>query len=188
MNKINIVTGRGGKIIHTNQNGNTYIQLRQTNATVRDNGFVQVKNRSFIVKGSQYELEALGWNKDSEIPGNLVIEESLTPFNERNPEYDFKVAGTSGVVCKLDGQPIYRRTIWDPYGELADNKIHHNNQDEILAAEATSNVIEPNTAVEDAFSDENHEDFVDDPSSTIEEEIVSEDSEEVLEIDDTFEL
>ena len=44
------------------------------------------------------------------LDGKIIIEESLEPFNKKNPERDLKVAGETGIVCTLGGLPIYRRT------------------------------------------------------------------------------
>jgi len=204
MSKITIQTGRGGQIIFANEKGNTSIRLNQSKAEVTQQGFVKLSNRVFYVKGSKEELQALGWNKDTQLTGNLVVQESLEPFNKSNPDYDFKVVPGTGVICTVDGEPIYRRTIWDPTGNVTDTFIAHDNKEEIMAAlaqrDSNSAIIPAST--EDAFESSNqtdlieaiaevdsddHEDFVDEPAESIHEETAVEDLEEV-EIDDTFEL
>lgn len=192
MGKIKIVTGRGGKIIHQNTNGNHFIQLQQTVVHIQDTGFVRSSHRNFLVKGNLSDLQALEWDKDTQLEGNIVVEESLKPFNEKSPEYDLKFAGDTGVVCTLDGSPIYRRTIWDPYGELADTLVKHNNQEEIIQASSNQSMaITPNEAPEDSFDEGNHEDNVDEGLAelSVEPEIeVTANELEEIEIDDTFEL
>lgn len=204
MSKITIQTGRGGQIIFANEKGNTSIRLNQSRAEVTQQGFVKLSNRVFYVKGSKEELQALGWNKDTQLTGNLVVQESLEPFNKSNPDYDFKVVPGTGVICTVDGEPIYRRTIWDPTGNVTDTFIAHDNKEEIMAAlaqrDSNSAIIPAST--EEAFESSNqtdlieaiaevdsddHEDFVDEPAESVHEETAVEDLEEV-EIDDTFEL
>ena len=204
MSKITIQTGRGGQIIFANEKGNTSIRLNQSRAEVTQQGFVKLSNRVFYVKGSKEELQALGWNKDTQLTGNLVVQESLEPFNKSNPDYDFKVVPGTGVICTVDGEPIYRRTLWDPTGNVTDTFIAHDNKEEIMAAlaqrDSNSAIIPAST--EEAFESSNqtdlieaiaevdsddHEDFVDEPAESIHEETAVEDLEEV-EIEDTFEL
>ena len=204
MSKITIQTGRGGQIIFANEKGNTSIRLNQSRAEVTQQGFVKLSNRVFYVKGSKEELQALGWNKDTQLTGNLVVQESLEPFNKSNPDYDFKVVPGTGVICTVDGEPIYRRTLWDPTGNVTDTFIAHDNKEEIMAAlaqrDSNSAIIPAST--EEAFESSNqtdlieaiaevdnddHEDFVDEPAESIHEETAVEDLAEV-EIDDTFEL
>lgn len=204
MSKITIQTGRGGQIIFANEKGNTSIRLNQSRAEVTQQGFVKLSNRVFYVKGSKEELQALGWNKDTQLTGNLVVQESLEPFNKSNPDYDFKVVPGTGVICTVDGEPIYRRTIWDPTGNVTDTFIAHDNKEEIMAALAQrdSNTAIIPASTEEAFESSNqtdlmeaiaevdsddHEDFVDEPAESVHEETAVEDLEEV-EIDDTFEL
>ena len=46
------------------------------------------------------------------LPGKIVVVESLTPFNPENPDRDLKIAGGTGVICRIDDQPIYRQTFY----------------------------------------------------------------------------
>ena len=54
-----------------------------------------------------------------------LIIESLKPFNIDNPKKDLKQY--EGITCKLDGQPIYRRTREALNSEEEDILIPHNN-------------------------------------------------------------
>jgi adenine specific DNA methylase Mod len=85
-----------------------------------------------------------------ELPGKIVIQESLEPFNQKNPRKDLKIAGSTGIVCTLNGQPIYRRTIYKQ-DSFAENKlIQHDNVEQLRNAYAAesgkSSAIKPNTA------------------------------------------
>jgi L-ascorbate metabolism protein UlaG (beta-lactamase superfamily) len=69
-----------------------------------------------------------------ELPGRVVIRESLKPFNDKDPSRDLKIAGDTGVVCKVNGQPIYRKTIYTDVAAVEEVQIAHDNIDEIRAA------------------------------------------------------
>jgi hypothetical protein len=43
----------------------------------------------------------MGFYAGQELPGTIVIEESLTPFNKKAPERDLKIAGETGIVCRV---------------------------------------------------------------------------------------
>lgn len=87
----------------------------------------------------------------------LVIEESLTPFNKKNPENDLKVAGVSQIPCTFTGEhngvqydspaPIYRRVKLAEPG-TKNTLITHTNKSEIsdYAAAAWAKVNQANTA------------------------------------------
>lgn len=119
-------------------------------------GYIRVENPSTIdmafayntggVKRGQSALIGMtleAWDvakkhiKDgTEIPGNVRVVESL----QNGPGFKAKIAGTNGTPCLLDGQQIYRKTEFDPTGELADELIAHNNEIKgssvVLSAEA----------------------------------------------------
>jgi len=75
-----------------------------------------------------------GYYAGQELPGRVVIKESLTPFNATEPNRDLKIAGASGVVCTVNGQPIYRKTIYTEVASVEETLIAHDNIDEIRAA------------------------------------------------------
>ena len=70
----------------------------------------------------------------------LVVEESLVPFNKKNPDNDLKMAGTTGIACTFTGDykgitydnpaPIYRRVKLASAG-TGNTLIAHTNADEI---------------------------------------------------------
>ena len=45
-----------------------------------------------------------------------------------------KIAGSTGVVCKVNGQPIYRKTVYTDIPTLKEELIAHDNIEEIKAA------------------------------------------------------
>ena len=66
------------------------------------------------------------------LPGKIIILESLIPFNQDNPERDLKLAGDTGVLCRIDDNPIYRIAYYDPSGQAEDRYLEHDNEEEIL--------------------------------------------------------
>lgn len=91
-------------------------------AFLRDNltaGFVYTNNLA-DEKGLAEGLELAGITIGSPIPGKtLIVEESLTPFRQVNPEQDIKRFPESNIPCAFKGEhngivydtpaPIYRR-------------------------------------------------------------------------------
>lgn len=116
-----------------------YVRVTQTKNVITPEGWVRMEKRSALLKGETEQLMEVfgGMNPGTEIEGNLVIQESLKPFGEDKTR-DIKVAPeTGGVTCKLNGQPIYRRTLFMLEDDVADELIAHNNREEIKKARAS---------------------------------------------------
>ncbi len=69
-----------------------------------------------------------------ELSGQIIIKESLEPFNAEDPDRDIKFAGETGVSCKFEDQNIYRKTYYTESKNEEDELIAHTNSDEIRAA------------------------------------------------------
>ena len=115
-----------------------HIRLSQERTMINSNGWLQTKQVTALIHGKTEELIASGIKKFKKLPGNIVIKESLTPFNKNNPDRDLKMAGNTGIVCCIDGQPIYRTTKYDATGTQEDELIAHNNGESIREANAAS--------------------------------------------------
>lgn len=123
-----------------------YVRVEQSRTLVDDNGFLRRKNVSTLIHGTMDELSATGFYAGQELPGNVVIKESLEPFNAKNPERDLKVAGETGIICKVGESPIYRKTVYSPASNVEDTLIQHDNVAELRAAyENASSAITANT-------------------------------------------
>ena len=120
-----------------------YIRVQQVRTMIDDNGFLKRKTVSAIVPSLLVDLQASGFFAGQQLDGKIVIEESLEPFNDKTPERDLKIAGETGIVCTLAGQPIYRRTKFSFDGNISDTLIKHDNVEELRAAYAISS--KPNT-------------------------------------------
>ncbi len=138
-----------GAIINVSENNPdyAYIRLEQTKAIVDDNGFLKNRTISALLQGDTQELTNLGWFVGQDLPGKICIKESLEPFNSKNPDRDLKVAGETGIICTVEGSPIYRKTVWDPTDSKAETFVQHDNVEELRAAYEASkvqNAVKPN--------------------------------------------
>ena len=120
--------------IRVSKNNAEYAHIRlQQEKTIIVNGWLQNKVVSTLIHGKTEELQASGIKKYKKLPGNIIIQESL-----EGKERDLKYAGNTGIVCCIDGQPIYRVTKYDATGTLEDTLIAHNNGQAIREANSAS--------------------------------------------------
>jgi hypothetical protein len=136
VSKVRVTANEAGNVVIVSKENQEYghIRVEQKRTIISDKGWVTVKPISALVHGTVNELKELGWENGEELPGKIVIKESLVPFNIDNPERDYKIAGKTGIVCCLDGQPLYRKTFFNPSGNDQDETIAHNNSDSIRVA------------------------------------------------------
>lgn len=116
-----------------------YVRVQQIRTMIDDNGFLRRKPVSALIPGTVEELQATGFFAGQQIDGKIVVEESLEPFNEKEPNRDLKVAGETGIVCTLGGLPIYRRTKMSFDGTAADTLVKHDNIEELRQAYQNAN-------------------------------------------------
>jgi hypothetical protein len=113
-----------------------YIRVEQTRSLIDNRGWLRKKDVSALIQGETTDLLDLKLEAGDALSGNIIIRESLEPFSTKNPEKDYKYAGDTGVVCCLDGQPIYRKAFYDATGKLTDELIAHNNNEAIKNAQS----------------------------------------------------
>jgi hypothetical protein len=147
--KVFVVADETGAVINVSNNDSDYgyVRVQQTRTMIDDNGFVRRKTISALMPGLYEDLKAMNLFGGQALDGKIIIEESLSPFNKKNPERDLKIAGETGVVCTLGGLPIYRRTKFTFNEAAFDTTVDHDNVDELRAAYATqekAKAIEPN--------------------------------------------
>ncbi len=111
-----------------------YVRVVQSRSLVGADGFFRKVEVPALIHGFVDDLQAQNYYMGQELPGRVVIRESLTPFNPESAQRDLKVAGDTGVVCKVNGQPIYRKTIYTDIVSVEEIQIAHDNIDEIRAA------------------------------------------------------
>jgi hypothetical protein len=143
--QVTVITDPQGRVvIPTNNPDYGYVKLQQKIKEFDEAGWLQVKTRTTLVKGRLDWLNDLRWTAGMKLPGRLVVRESLEPFNPENAEHEIKYAGDTGVICRVDDQPIYRRSFWDQTGVKQDVLITHTNIDEIRAIILLKGVIADN--------------------------------------------
>jgi hypothetical protein len=136
-----------GSVINMSSNPDFgYVRVEQAVNQYDDNGFLRRKKLSAIISAPIGDLQEAGYYAGQMLDGRVIIQESTSPWNEKNPERDLKVAGSTGIVCRLDGAPIYRRTLYTEKENVKDTLIAHDNVEELRAAYETNKVsaIKPN--------------------------------------------
>ncbi len=137
MNKTVVTSNEAGKVVIASENNPEfgYIRVTQKREVFDEStGFVTVKEIGALVLGTVADLESLGWRKGQLLDGKIIIKEQLKPFNNKNADRDYKIAGETGIVCCVDGQPIYARKVYTANTKAEDVLVKHNNVDEIREA------------------------------------------------------
>jgi hypothetical protein len=131
--KVRVTADKHGNVITVSPNNPEFgwIRVEQTATQINDRGWLRNAKRSAFIKGKVEDLKASNYKEDTEINGKIVVVESLVPFNSENPDRDLKIAGETGVICRIDDQPIYRQTFFTTNLNAYDELITHNNTDEI---------------------------------------------------------
>jgi hypothetical protein len=102
------------------------------------------QKRTALIFGKINDLATCGLNPNDELDGKIVIEESFIPFNSKNSERELKKAGETGIICRVNDQPIYRRSRFTQNLNEQDILIQHTNTDEIresLEAMKSLNIV-----------------------------------------------
>jgi hypothetical protein len=130
-----------GAVVRVSENNPDFASVRveQTKMVIGNNNFIEPKTVSALLQGSTTNLSLMGFYAGQELPGTIIIEESLTPFNKKTPERDLKIAGDTGIVCTVGGQPIYRRAVYSYASNAQDTLIKHDNVEQLRSAYAQSN-------------------------------------------------
>lgn len=133
MSKVKVIADKNGNVIGISENNPEYgyVRVEQEAVQINDQGWLRNVKRSTLIKGKVEDLIAVGYKQGTEIPGKIIVVESLTPFNPENPDKDLKIAGETGVICRVDDQPVYRQTFYTSNLNASDELITHNNSEEI---------------------------------------------------------
>jgi len=141
MSNVIIVGDATGNVINVSENPEFgYIRLRQETLRIGKGGWLRFENRTALVHGTMTDLMKVNYKAGQQLPGKIVVKESLVPFNEKNPDRDLKIAGKTGVVLRVNDQPIYRQTFYTTDESATDELIQHdmdcrNEIKEVLAAQ-----------------------------------------------------
>lgn len=141
--KVSIAADKQGNIIGVSEKNPEYgyVRVEQMVKTINNEGWLRVSKRSALIKGKVQDLIDCSYKLGEQLPGKIVVVESLTPFNAENPDRDLKIAGDTGVICRIDDQPIYRQTFYTPNENAQDELITHTNTDEIREVQSAQRSI-----------------------------------------------
>ena len=151
--KVKVIADANGVVINQSANNPEYgfVRLEQPRTMIDDNGFLRRKSVSTLILGELDVLKASGFYNGQELPGNIIVKESMEPFSKKNPERDYKVAGETGILCTVAGAPIYRKTVYTTASNAEDVTIKHDNVTELrnaYAAQTSSSAIKADTSFE----------------------------------------
>ena len=122
-----------------------YVKVQQLKTLIDNDGFLKSKMVSALIVGTIGDLKLADFKAGQKLDGKIVIVESLTPFNKKSPDRDLKIAGDTGIVCTLEGQPIYRKTKFSFNVNAEDTFVMHDNVDELrLAYAVNESAVQPN--------------------------------------------
>lgn len=143
MSKVTVTADKNGNVIGISSNNPEYgyIRVEQLTVQINDQGWLRNVKRGALIKGKVEDLLECNYKEGDFIPGKIVVRESLTPFNPLNPDRDLKIAGETGVICRIDDQPIYRQTFFTSNLSAVDEFITHNNSDEIKDVQSAQRAI-----------------------------------------------
>ena len=143
--KVIVSANAEGNVITTSAVNPEYgfVRLQQQRVTFSNTGWVQSRSLSTLLHGKVNELETLGLKANQAIPGKIVVKEQTEPFNENDPDRDLKYAGDTGIICCIEGEPIYRKTFYVSDVNAQDVFLAHDNGDAIREAnQGTSTMTE----------------------------------------------
>ena len=152
--KVNILADDMGNVIRQSSSNPEFghVRLQQTRVTFGNGGWVKKSNISTLLHGKLEDLNDLGLEGMDSIPGKIVVKESLEPFSKNDPDRDYKKAGETGIICCVDGQPIYRKTFFVGNVSAEDVLVAHDNGNAISVANGNSEAkVNTNVTTAEAF-------------------------------------
>ena len=114
-------------------------------------GWIFVEQLFIDVEGKETKLRAKYFGlyqylklfkEGDKLPGKIIVLESLIPFNQDNPDRDLKVSFDTGVIYRIDDNPIYRITFYDASAEMKDEYLAHDNEEEICEVREAIEALE----------------------------------------------
>lgn len=141
--KVRVTADQNGNIIGVSPNNPEYgyIRVEQGCTVINPLGWLKNTKRSALIKGTVKDLLDANFTEGQELPGRIIVVESHNPFNPENPDRDLKIAGDTGVICRVDDQPIYRQTFYTSNESAQDELIMHTNTQEIREVQAATRVL-----------------------------------------------
>ena len=155
MDKLNVrITAdpTSGSVINKSENPNWgHIRVEMDRPVFNDaTGFVKVKRVSALIHGEVKDLERFGWADGEMIGGTIIFREQLLPFRKGEAgKKDIKIAGETGIQCKVGDSPIYRQTFYSSNPNAQDVPVAHTNGQEIKEAYQETEEFEGTDKVKD---------------------------------------
>lgn len=128
-----------------------WLTVEQEVFQINDRGWLKSTTRTALIHGRVEDLKETGYTAGTQFPGKIVVLESLNPFSPQSPDKDLKLAGDTGVICRLDDQPIYRKAFYTTNQNLMDEFISHTNTEEIkevMEAQKMLGILQKESAAE----------------------------------------
>jgi len=143
MSKVTVTADENGNVIGISQNNPEYgyIRVEQVATQINEEGWLKHVKRSALIKGRVDDLISTKYGEGHQIEGKIIVKESLEPFNPENPDKNLKIAGSTGIICRLNDQPIYRQTFFTTNQYSQDEFIMHTNSDEIKDVQSATNQL-----------------------------------------------
>lgn len=151
-NKVTVTADQNGNIVGVSPNNPEFgfVRVEQHTSQINTQGWLKLVKRSALIKGSVKDLVAANFKVGQQLPGKIVVKESFAPFNPINPEKDLKIAGDTGIICRVDDQPIYRQSFYTADENANDEIIMHTNAEEIREVQAATRNLYQLQAKEEA--------------------------------------
>lgn len=149
--KVKVAGDEFGNVINLSENNPEYgyVRITQQVNVITEDGWFRPTRRSALLKGKISDLQAGSFFVDQQLPGKIIVKESLFPFNQINPDQHLKIAGDTGIICRVDDQPIYRDTFYTMNPEAQDILIMHDEscREEIRQVGAATRTLMKNSAL-----------------------------------------
>ena len=145
MSNVIIVGDATGNVINISENPEFgYLRLKQETMKIGRGGWLRFENRTALIHGTVNDLMKADYRVNQKLPGKIVVSESLIPFNDKNPDRNLKVAGKTGVVLRVNDQPIYRQTFYTTEENATDELVQHDREcrNEIREVMAAQKAVE----------------------------------------------
>ena len=140
--KVHVEANQQGNLISVSPSNSNWgwIRVVQTrNLINEETGVLKSTTVSALIQGTIKDLKQLNWVHGQELDGIITFKDSFTPFRKNNPEKDFKIAGSSGIVCSVEGQPIYRKYMYHTNPKTVDIYIQHDDNCKALIKQVYTN-------------------------------------------------
>lgn len=137
---VRVTTLNGSPVVVPSKNNPEFGYIRVEQIVPKFSGkWATPEKRSALIAGKVEDLRAMGFTAGQELPGKIVINESL-----EGSENEKKIAGATGIVCSVGGQAIFRSAMYTEEAGASDSLITHDNQEEIKFAQEKLKADEAN--------------------------------------------